>query len=209
MRGTFWILASALLAALVWAMPPAASANGPAPEVPDEVTALEGTYTGSWTMYGIDADGVVAPNMAWTDTMTASGATVEGDRAFVVTKDEMVFEGGHIPPYTVDGKEGYVLAADGSLAGYFIETYGQTYRMVELAENVWTYTTPAAGEELARLGFPPDASGVHVVVKVVSDEAGVETHRITRVTTVSWKGADGAERVLQFTSLKGVHKRQQ
>ena len=47
-----------------------------APEVPKEVQALEGTYTGSWTMYGIDEKGDVVKRMAWTDTMTASGSEV-------------------------------------------------------------------------------------------------------------------------------------
>ena len=37
---------------------------------------------------------------------------------------------------------------------------------------------------------------------------GVETHRVSRVTTVSWKDKDGAERTTQFVSLQGYHKRQ-
>jgi len=67
---------------------------------------------------------------------------------------------------------------------------------------------PAAEQELARLRFPKGASGRHVVVKVVATEQGVETHRITRVTTLSWKDNGGQERVLQFVSLQGYHKRQ-
>ena len=46
------------------------------------------------------------------------------------------------------------------------------------------------------------------MVKVVTREKGVETHRITRVTTVSWKDQDGKERWLHFVSLQGFHKRQ-
>jgi hypothetical protein len=38
--------------------------------VPKEVRALEGAYTGSWAMYGIDDKGAVVKRMAWTDTMS-------------------------------------------------------------------------------------------------------------------------------------------
>ena len=47
-----------------------------------------------------------------------------------------------------------------------------------------------------------------MLVKVVTKEQGVETHRISRVTTVSWKDKEGKEQTLQFVSLQGYHKRQ-
>jgi hypothetical protein len=47
-----------------------------------------------------------------------------------------------------------------------------------------------------------------VLVKVVTKEQGVETHRISRLTTVSWKDREGKDRWLQFVSLQGFHKRQ-
>jgi len=122
--------------------------------------------------------------------------------------DEMRFEGGQIPPFKVQGKEGYFLTKDGGLRDYFIETAGQTYRMIKVGENVWSYTTRADAQELGRLGFPKDASGHHVLVKVVTNEQGVETHRISRLTTVSWKDTEGKERWLQFVSLQGFHRRQ-
>lgn len=59
--------------------------------VPKEVRALEGTYTGSWAMQGVDDKGDVVKRMAWTDTMKAVGAEVKGDRALVTTTDEMTF----------------------------------------------------------------------------------------------------------------------
>jgi len=43
---------------------------------------------------------------------------------------------------------------------------------------------------------------------VVAKEKGVETHRISRLSTVSWKDNDGKEQVSQFVSLKGYHKRE-
>jgi hypothetical protein len=39
-------------------------------------------------------------------------------------------------------------------------------------------------------------------------EQGLETHRISRVTTVSWQDKEGQERFLQFVSLQGHHRRQ-
>ncbi len=211
MRRKLCRLALPLFFAPALALSPSAGADQKADarkEVPKEVRALEGTYTGSWTMYGIDEKGDVVKRMAWTDTMKAVGAEVKGDRALVNTTDEMTFEGGQIPPFKVQGKEGYFLKKDGGLGDYFIETSGQTNRMVKVGENVWSYTTPAAAQELSRLGFPKDASGQHVLVKVVTKEQGTETHRISRLTTVNWKDKEGKERVLQFVSLQGYHKRQ-
>jgi hypothetical protein len=177
--------------------------------VPKEVRALEGIYTGSWTLYGIDDKGKVVKRMGWTDTIKAGSAEVKGDRAYVTTTDEMKFEGGKIPPFKVTGREGYFLKKGGGLGDYFIETNGQVHRMAKLADNVWSYAAPAAGQELIRLGFPKGASGQHVLVKVVTREQGVETHRISRVTTVSWKDKEGKEQTLQFVSLQGYHKRRQ
>jgi hypothetical protein len=184
MQGKLAVLTVSFLFASACLMSPSAGADpqvAAAAEVPKEVRALEGTYTGSWTMYGIDEKGEVVKRMAWTDTMTASGSEVAGDRALVSTMDEMTFEGGQIPPFKVPGKEGYFLNKDGGLGDYFIEAAGQTSRLQKIGANVWTCTTPAMAQELGRLGFPKDASAQHVLVKVVTDEQGVETHRISRL----------------------------
>jgi len=175
---------------------------------PKEVLDLVGTYTGSWTIFGIDGKGEVVKRMAWTDTVKADKPEVKGDRAYVSATDEMMFEGGKIPPFKSQFKEGYFLKKDGGLGDHFIETSGQTNRLVKLGDNVSTYTTPAPAQELGRMGFPQDASGQHVVVEVITKEQGVETHRITRLTTVSWKDKEGQEHWLQFVSLQGFHKRQ-
>ena len=211
MRCRPWVLAPPLFLIAAWAVSPYANADQKpdAPkDIPKEVQALEGTYTGSWTMFGVDEKGEVVKRMAWTDTIKAEKPEVKGDRAYLSTTDAMTFEGGKIPPFKVQGKEGYFLKKDGGLGDYFIETSGQTNRMVMVGDNVWSYTTPAAAQELSRLGFPNDASGQHVLVKVVTKEQGVETHRISRLTTVSWKDKEGKERWLQFVSLQGFHKRQ-
>jgi hypothetical protein len=184
-----------------------AGGKDPGDRIPREVRDLQGTYKGSWTMYGIDASGKVVPRMAWTDTMRAAAPEVQGDRAYVLTTDEMVFEGAAIPAMNIKGKEGYFVK-EGRLGDYFIEVMGQVHRMVKLADNVWTYTTAASPQDLAPLGFPKGASGQHVLVKVVTREQEVETHRVSRLTTVSWTDAAGKQRWLQFVSLQGIHQRQ-
>jgi hypothetical protein len=177
-------------------------------EVPKEVVALVGTYSGSWRSFGIDAQGQVVLRSAWTDTLKAERPVREAERAWVSTEDVMVFEGRPGPPFKLPGKEGYRLNPDGTLGEYFIETFGLTYRMQKLAADIWTYAADATTQELSQMGFSKGAAGRHVVVKVITHEAGVETHRISRVTTVSWRDGEGKEQWLQFVSLQGFHKRE-
>jgi hypothetical protein len=210
MSNRSWATAPGLFFAAVWAFSPVAGADRKpdAPrEVPKEVRALVGTYTGSWTMYGINAKGAVVPQYTWTDTIKAGSPQVKGDRAYVTTTGKMTFEGGKIPPVKIEGKEGYFLKKEGGLGDYYIEMFGQVNRIAKLADNVWSYATKATEQELVRLGFPKGVSGQHVLVKVVVKEEGVETHRISRLTTVRWKDKEGKERTLQFVSLQGYHKR--
>jgi hypothetical protein len=177
-------------------------------DVPGQVRALEGTYTGSWTMYGIDDEGKVVKKMAWTDILKTEGATVESDRAYVTWIDEQTYEGAQGPPRKVQGKEGYFLNREGALGDYFMEMFGRVTRMARLAENVWSCATPAQSREMAMLGFPQGATGQHVQVKVVTTERGVETHHISRLSIVTWTDKGGQEHVLQYISLQGHHQRQ-
>ncbi|HEV7376598.1 MAG TPA: hypothetical protein VGN95_17930 [Pyrinomonadaceae bacterium] len=177
-------------------------------QIPKEVKDAIGTYTGFWTSYGLDANGQVTKQVAWTDMVKAENPVVEKSRAFVTTTDEMIFEGGRIPPMTVSGKEGYFLNSNGSLGEYFIETYGQIYKMQKLGKNVFAYTVAAAPQELARLAAAKVQSAQHTLIKVITFEQGVETHNISRLTTVRWTDASGKERTTQFISLQGRHQRQ-
>ena len=72
---------------------PSAGRADPPKEVPKEVRALEGTYSGAWTMYGIDEKGEVVKRATWTDTLKATGAEIKGERAFVTWTCEQVFDG--------------------------------------------------------------------------------------------------------------------
>jgi len=133
---------------------------------------------------------------------------MDDEQAYVLTTSEMVFDGSDAPPVTFTGREGYYLMPDGSLGDYFVETFGQVTKSTELGDNVWISVTPASAEDLASYLLPNDSSGQHVLVKVVASEEGVEIHRITRVTTVTWTDQAGQDRSIQFVSIQGFHKRQ-
>lgn len=179
-----------------------------APIVPKEVLDLEGSYFGSWTLYGVDEEGNEVELASWTDTIKAEAPQVDGDQAFVLTTTEMAFEGSDAPAMEFPGKEGYFLMPDGSLGDYFVETFGQISKSTQAGENVWITVTPASPEDLAAYPLPNVSSGEHALVKVVTSEDGVEVHRITRVTTVNWVDQTGQEQSSQFVSLQGFHKRQ-
>lgn len=182
--------------------------NGSSQVVPKAVRDLEGTYLGSWTLFGIDEESEVVKIASWTDTIKAENPQVDDEQAYVLTTSEMVFDGSDAPPVEFTGKEGYFLMPDGSLGDYFIETFGQISKSTQLDENVWISVTPASAEDLASYRLPNDSSGQHVLVKVVTSDEGSEIHRITRVTTVTWTDQAGQDRSIQFVSLQGFHKRQ-
>ena len=170
-----------------------------------DVAQLSGTYAGSWQTYALDRSGRIAAQAAWVDTMFARDPVEEPGRTYVITTDNMTFSGGRIPPMRVTGREGYLRNPDGSWGEYFVESMGQTTQMRRIATDTWVAVSSATPRELVALG--DDASARHVLVKVVSTENGVETHRISRVTTVHWRDASGALRAAQYVSLQGEHRR--
>jgi hypothetical protein len=176
--------------------------------LPKELRDLLGTFVGEWAIFGIDEKGQIVKKTSWTDTIKAENPVVKADRAYVTTSDEMIFEGGKLPPRKYQGTEGYLINKDGSLGDYFIESFGKITKMHKLADNIWAYGIPAAPQEIAQLGFSNITSAQHVLVKVVTLENGAQTHRITRVTTVNWRDKDGKDRCTQFVSLQGFHKKQ-
>ncbi|MDQ3180359.1 MAG: hypothetical protein M3Q33_07550 [Acidobacteriota bacterium] len=175
-------------------------------KIPAEVQAIAGNFTGAWTSYTLNDKGEIVKQAAWTDTIKAEKPTAMADRAFVETMDEMIFEGGRIPPQKIPGKEGYMLNKDGSLGDYYIEVFGQTIPMKKLSKDVWAYSVPANTREFTMLG-DKFISGIHALVKMTTIEQGVETHSITRITTARWKDAEGKEHLTQYVSLQGQHKK--
>lgn len=176
--------------------------------VPQAVRDMAGTYVGLWTMFGLDEEGQVVKLVSWTDTVQAANPRIDGNRAFILATDQMVFEDNNIPPMEVSWQEGYFLKPNGSLGDQFTETNGQITRMIQLSENVFTSASPASSQELASYRLPNISSGQHIMNKVVTRDEGLETHRITRVTTVNWTDSAGQDRSTQFVSLQGFHQRQ-
>lgn len=178
-----------------------------APKAPSNTAAdLTGTYQGTWTMYGIDAAGSPQKRASWSDVLVASAPVTEAGRSFVTTADTMTFDGGRIPPMTIKGREGYLDGPAGSRGQYFIEMNGGTTQPTELSKGVWVFSSVASPQELTQMGFPNPISGRHTTVKIVTTEAGLEVHHITRVSTVNWKDAEGKDRWIQFVSLEGTHR---
>lgn len=48
---------------------------------------------------------------------------------------------------------------------------------------------------------------IGLVSLVITREQAIETHRISRLTTVNWKDKQGKDCGLQFVSLRGFHQR--
>jgi hypothetical protein len=175
--------------------------------IPKEVQQILGNYKGAWTSFGLNEKGEVVKQASWTDVIKAENPVFSGDRVSVTTNDEMTFEGGKIPPMKIQSKEGFFINGDGVLGDYFIETFGQTYRLQKLNEAARAYAAVASPREYSMLGKVNIVSAQHVLVKVVTFENGIETHSISRVTTVEWKDVAGALRTTQFVSLQGRHQR--
>jgi len=76
-------------------------------EIPKEIQSLVGSYQGEWTAYGINSIGQVIQATSWVDTITLSDPVIESNRVYAYTEDKMYFTGGHVPPMTVSGIEGY------------------------------------------------------------------------------------------------------
>lgn len=176
--------------------------------VPQAVRDMAGNFAGSWTMFGLDEEGQAVKVVSWTDTVQAENPQIDGDRAYVLVTDEMVYEDNNIPPMQLTWNEGYFLMPDGTLGDQFVESYGQITKFNQLRENVWITVTPVSPQELENYRLPNISSGQHIMNKVVTRDEGLETHRITRVTTVNWTDPAGQERSTQFVSLQGVHQRQ-
>lgn len=176
-------------------------------EVPKEVKSLVGVYKGAWSMFGPNEGGEIVKKMSWTDTIKASNPVVKDGKAYVTIIDTMNFEGG-IPAQKMSGTEGYFLNKDGSLGDYFFELNGKISRMKKLEDNIWVYTIPSDQMEMRMLGFSNIVTSKHVMIKVVTWENGVETHRVSRVSTVIWKDKKGHKQRKQYISLQGMHKRQ-
>jgi hypothetical protein len=173
----------------------------------DSLHGLQGTYTGSWEFFALDAGGNAVKTYAATDTATTDKPQRTGDRMFVAVHDVMQLPGHAM---NVDFNEGYLVKPDGSAGDRFFEIYGQTIIERPIGDRAWAYQTPAAPQELDQLGFRGMTvlSAVHTTVKTESVQGHTETQHVTRLTTVRYKTPDGAFKSVQFVSMSGTHTRE-
>jgi hypothetical protein len=145
------------------------------------------------------------PLATWVDTVTTGMPMVTADRAFFVATDSMDFGGG-APPMQQTFNEGFLRNKDGSIGDHFIEAFGQVTVDHEISPGVFTYAQPAAVQELQQLGFTTAVDGTHVTTKVVILESGTPVEHVTRLSTVHWKDASGADKYTQLVTLQGEHR---
>ena len=138
----------------------------------------------------------------------AFDARVERRRALVSTIDTITYDDKRLGEVKVEGSEGYELRPDGSLAGYFICMQGHApVSVVRVSANSWAYATNASRFELQQLGFKKAIRGEHTIIRVVTVDEGVQTHRVTRLSTVRFMDR-GRRRWTQYVSLDGFHRRE-
>jgi len=165
------------------------------------VKKLEGVYAGEWTMYRLGDKAQPMPAGSWKDTLTSKEVTITKAEAAVAINIAMRFDNPRIPAMKFNSREGYTLDAKGKPQAYFIEMNGQRVIAQEVGPNTYAYTSKPDAQELGRLGLGQAKDAWHTTVKAVVLVQGVETHKITRLTTAVL--ADGS--IQQFVSLSGFH----
>lgn len=171
----------------------------------DPLEAIAGTYTGEWTLFGVDADGATRTVSHWTDVVTTADPVLQADRTYLSCTDTMTFDG-MTQPIVVTWTEGFMLEPDGSVGPRYFEQRGQIVVENQIAPGIFSYAQTATSQELAQLGFTNSTEGGHVTVKVVTTDEGIDTERITRISTVKWTDAAGAVQTTQMTTMQGWHR---
>ena len=174
--------------------------------LPEEVENMVGTYLGEWTIYGLDGDGNTIPFTTWTDSAVAGNPTAEDGRAYVSVIDYMTFQP-PIPPQTVEWIEGYTVNDYGNAEDRFMEMNDRVTILYQVGESTWAYSTAADTNELVTFGFTHIVSGQHDFIKVERFTEGVETHYVSRTTTVEWRDEGGQIQTTQWMSMQGFHRR--
>ena len=179
------------------------------PSFAGELTALEateklkGVYQGTWKSF-VYNQGQTRPGMTWSDRIVAKGEVIEDeDKVYLEAKMTMTYPGGH--KQNMEIKEGYLkLGSEGKKGTRFSIMYGKATLYHELSSLEFAASIPPYPGEAKRLGFSPEhvKKMSHVITKTVDHSSGVETHHITRVTTVKL-----AKRTIQFVSLQGTHRK--
>jgi hypothetical protein len=184
-----------------------ASADTVTPDSPlARATQIAGHYIGESTAYRVDANGDVVVAYTFHEDITATNPELKDGRAFVHVTD--VITGTTPQSWT----EGFLVNADGSVGSrYFLMDKPGSTDVIEvpIANGGATFQTEFyVGEENA-LGFGGKdiVYKKHTTVKNTITSGNVETDVISRVTTVSWKEADGTTQTKSFVSMNGYQSR--
>ncbi|MEZ4454434.1 MAG: hypothetical protein R3B09_33590 [Nannocystaceae bacterium] len=183
-----------------------AGLDGPA-EALALVESEAGTYEGSWELYGLDGADQPLVFVTWTDVAVATDPVLLADRAQLSVVDTMDYGGGQTGVQA--WVEGVLLGADQGVGPRFIEVEGALTEFVELEPDHYTYETAITPAELGLFANVTDANlleGHHTTDKQVSRPDGVETHTITRTTTLTYDAGEGPKQ-LEFVSLRGSHRK--
>ena len=175
------------------------------PRIPQRVQQMAGRFTGTWTSFSYK-DGHPVKRASWTDALICDKPTRVGNKTIVEFHAESTFPG-QSRTRKRQWKEGYFLNDEGGLADRYVEYFGTVYRLKQISPTTWVYALPMASTEFAQMGFPGAIRGEHVIIVSEQTESGVDTRRMTRLTSVVHKNKDGKEITTQFVSLRGFHKR--
>jgi hypothetical protein len=171
------------------------------------VSALVGSFQGSWEMYGLDAQDQVITSMTWTDTATATDPVAEATRAYVSVTD--VGKSAEYGAFSQSWIEGVYIEDDCSVGDWFMDMEGVVTDMPEIEPDHFQYQTDVTANDLyffENVTSTNLISGYHITDKLVTHPDGVETHNITRTTHLEYSG-DNGDVTLDFTSMAGTHQR--
>jgi len=185
----------------------------PAPAAPGALgfvqERLVGTYTGEWTMFGLDADDKAQAAQNFTDSVTASNPRIENGRAIVDVAATMDMGGGG-PPFQLAFIEGVIVGENGARGDYFVELQGNVQMYKEVKPNVWETESPLNPRDyqaMANVTAENVIGGWKRSTKVVSWVDGSERHDITVLTHVEYTNAAGKTITVEFTSMVGFHQK--
>ncbi len=179
-------------------------------EALDLVTAMVGVYHGEFQLYGLDADDNAYPSMSGTDVTEATNPHIDGDRAQVDVTSVATPDGGDPFPAQT-WLEGVFILADGSPGDLFIDQYGEVSIQTEIEPDVFEYEQSFQSwdyDSWANITPQNLISGAQLYHKVVTYPGGVETHDVTRISSLEYEDGGGNTVPVSYTSMEGTHTRQ-
>lgn len=181
------------------------SAKSGESKLPQPVQDMEGTFNGEWTSYKYEG-GKSVEKTSWSDTLVCENLRVVSGKSVVDFTANSSFDDGAITRLR-EWKEGYFLTNKGDIEERYVEYFDTLIRLKKISDTTWAYSIPMSTPEFPQMGFENAIRGEHIVIMVDQKESGVDTRRLTRITSVVHKDDNGKDTTTQFVSLKGYHKR--